>query len=99
MILHTVNKSPFTHSCFNDCLALCCNNAGVLLIEDGVYAAINNNLSSELISAHDHLRFYALKADLLARGLIDSINPNVTVVDDQGFVELCVHYDSVQSWY
>ena len=97
MILHTVNKSPFTSQCLNDCLNVCVKGDSVLLIEDGVYAAAAGETSEKLTAAPATL--YALKADLEARGLLQRIRESITVVDDSGFVELAVRHDQVVSWY
>lgn len=99
MILHTVNQSFYTHTCLYECLELCAKQASVLLIENGVYAATSQLKASLLINDHPHINFYALKADLVARGLIKHLNPTITLVDDHGFVDLCVSHDTVQSWY
>jgi tRNA 2-thiouridine synthesizing protein B len=97
MILHTVNKSPHTSHCLHDCLALCAAQASVLFIEDGVYCATTG--MNKTLSEHKHITFYALKADLTARGLTQILNPNIQVVDDLGFVDLCANHNTVQSWY
>jgi len=99
MILHTVSKSPFTSSCFDDCLQVCTEGASVLLIEDGVYAAQANTDTAQLIEENTDLHFYALAADVSARGLDDKLSANITLASDADFVELTVKHHSVQSWY
>ncbi len=39
-ILHTVNKSPYEKNSLDSCLNLAKEGSAVLLIEDGVYAAL-----------------------------------------------------------
>ena len=39
-MLHTVNKSPFERNALESCLRLAASGASVLLIEDGVVAAL-----------------------------------------------------------
>ena len=95
MILHTVNKSPHRSTLLQDCLSVCKTPASVLLIEDGVYGAA---VATEGI-AKQGITFYALEADILARGLLDKIHQNVSIVDDAGFVELVTQHSAVQSWY
>ncbi len=64
-------------------LALADQDDAILLIEDGVY------LDSERPS-------YVLKADLEARGL--AARANQTVIDYDGFVDLCTQYSKVITW-
>ena len=40
-LLHTVNKSPFEKSSLETCLRIAVEGSSVLLIEDGVYGAMN----------------------------------------------------------
>jgi len=42
MILHTVNKSPFEKNTLISCLKHCKPGSSVLLIEDGIFAALEN---------------------------------------------------------
>lgn len=99
MILHTVNKSPFNDSSFSDCLKFCNKSCSVLLIEDGVYAGKDNTPYSKLIETHSEIQFYALSADVKARGLSQHMAPAIRLIDDSEFVELAVTHHSVQSWY
>ncbi|MBF0334232.1 MAG: sulfurtransferase complex subunit TusB, partial [Alphaproteobacteria bacterium] len=39
-MLHTVNKSPFEKNALESCLSHAVEGASILLIEDGVYAAL-----------------------------------------------------------
>lgn len=99
MILHTVNKSPFQNDSLDSCLRLAQPDCGILLIEDGVYAAAespNKLLTEQLLSRH---KVYALTPDLKARGLLDRVLPGIELVDYQGFVALTETFDTVQSWY
>lgn len=99
MILHTVNKSPFSDPSFSDCVKLCQSGSAILLIEDGVYAAKNGSTYSQLIKKTVAVKFYVLEADILARGIKDSICDQITIINDSEFVELCTTHNSVQSWY
>jgi sulfur relay protein TusB/DsrH len=67
-----------------------------LFIEDGVLAVTNSPLCQQLINNYPHIHFYALRADIEARGL--TVHDQVSIIDDEGFVELVVTHDSVQSW-
>lgn len=99
MILHTVNKSALQNNSLDSCLRMAQPACGILLIEDGVYAATemqNNPLTEQVLSTH---RVYALIPDLKARGLLERVIPNIELVDYEAFVALTEEFDTVQSWY
>jgi tRNA 2-thiouridine synthesizing protein B len=100
MILHTVNKSPYERSNLDSCLRVARDGSGILLIEDGVIAALATGTSAEALkSAQLGKSVYVLGPDLHARGLGDSdLVDGVKVVDYDGFVDLVAEYDTVQSW-
>ena len=98
-MLHTVNKSPFEHKAFEDCLKFATPGSAVLLIEDGVYAAARGTaVSKQVEQAMKRVAIYALKPDLDARGMGDRVMDGVRLVDYGGFVDLVVEHDAVQSW-
>ena len=99
-MLHTINKSPFEKNSLESCLRLVKPGHDVLLIEDAVYAATQGTTVSALVEeAMKNNTIYALGPDLASRG-IDAANliDGVKVVDYQGFVDLTVKNDKVQSW-
>lgn len=99
-ILHTVNKSPLTHNVLNNCFRLATLNDGILLIEDGVYGAINNSLFTPTLElALNQFNIYVLHPDLAARGILGQVHPKVVMVDYAGFVDLTVRYDKIQTWF
>lgn len=95
MILHTVNKSPLSHSCLQECLASCSAGDAVLLIEDGVYAV----RTLDRLSLPAAVKWFVLQADLDTRGLAGDLDARVTAISDQGFVTLATEYTKVVSWY
>jgi tRNA 2-thiouridine synthesizing protein B len=98
-MLHTVNKSPFEKSTLESCLA--CAKAGntVLLIEDGVYAALaNSNVADKVKAAMGNVTVAALEADVKARGISGKLIDGVKLVDYAGFVDLTTENDKVQAW-
>ena len=98
MVLHTVNQSPFNGSSLVECLRWISAPAALLLIEDGVYASTGAGI--DLLEAlPDEIELYALTPDLAARGLKEPLSPRIKLVDDQGFVELSLRCERVQSWY
>ncbi|MBL95440.1 MAG: Protein TusB [Alphaproteobacteria bacterium MarineAlpha3_Bin5] len=99
-ILNVVNKSPFERNCLESCLRLANSGSSILLIEDGVYAALGNTAKSTLIkNDQKNLGFYVLINDLDARGLSEApMIDSISRVDYDGFVDLVVDHDSIHSW-
>jgi len=99
-MLHLINKSPFDRNALDSCLRLATSGSSVLLIEDGVYAAVRHAASAEaVIEGMKELKFYVLGPDIAARGLNDiSLIDGIDVVDYGGFVDLVVEHDVAQSW-
>lgn len=99
-MLHLVNKSPFDRPALDSCLRLALDGSSVLLIEDGVYAALANAASAETVGKRmADLKFYVLGPDVAARGLDDKpLIEGINVVDYGGFVDLVVEHEVTQSW-
>lgn len=96
-MLHIINKSPYDRPALNSCLAT--GEGTVLLIEDAVYAAIKGGaVETKIKEAMGKLKFYALAADLEARGVADRLMDGVTPVDYAGFVDLVAEHKTCQSW-
>jgi tRNA 2-thiouridine synthesizing protein B len=97
-MLHIVNQAPQAGNALTDCLRICDANAAILLIEDGVYAALASG--SWLVRIQERTRnLYVLEADVAARGLAGRITGSARVVDYAGFVALCCEYPGTYSWY
>ncbi len=97
-ILHIVNKSPFTHGVLASCLDKLQANDAIILIEDGVYAAMTSHSSA--VSLEQLNKCYALEKDIVARGLpLGALLPNIQLIDYDRFVNLCVEYPLNHSWY
>ena len=95
-ILHLVNKTPYERSSLDTCVGYCKDGDTVLLIEDGVYAAMKSGAAASKLSGLD---VAVLGPDLAARGISeDTLIEGVSVVDYAGFVDLTVQKDKVQSW-
>ena len=98
-MLHTVNKSPFDNSSLQTCLKYARQGSAVLLIEDGVYAAARDTaVSKQMQEALKRVAIYALKPDVEARGMQGRVMDGVRLVDYEGFVDLVVEHNAVQSW-
>jgi tRNA 2-thiouridine synthesizing protein B len=99
-ILHTVNKSPFERNSLDSCLKFAAAGNSLLLIEDGIYAALKgSSMEAKVAAAQGSLKLYVLGPDLNARGFTDDrVIPGINVVDYAGFVDLAAESDKVQAW-
>ena len=99
-MLHLINKSPFERNALDSCLRLAKSGSAILLIEDGVYAALAKAAHAEkIISRMDDFSFYVLGPDVAARGLNDApLIEGIDVVDYEGFVDMVAEHDVTQSW-
>ncbi len=99
-MLHLINKSPFERNALDSCLRMARPGSAILLIEDGVYAALAKAAHAEkIISRMDDFSFYVLGHDVAARGLNDApLIEGIDVVDYEGFVDLVAEHDVTQSW-
>lgn len=82
--LHLVNKPAGLHAC------LTCLQSGdcVLLIEDGVYVAVQ-----------DHgIPLLALEEDATARAVSDRLSEHCKLVSEAEFVELVVSHQPIITW-
>ena len=96
-ILHTVNQSPFEKSCLKQCLQQFYQGDGIILLENGVYAAL---IAQPLHQACANKTLYAIKQDIAMRGLENkNIDSAITLIDMHDFVQLCTEYDTVLNWY
>jgi tRNA 2-thiouridine synthesizing protein B len=99
-MLHTVNKSPFERRTLDTALRHAVKGAGILLIEDGVYAAFEDSVVADKVkAAMADNKLYVLGPDVAARGMSEkSLIDGIEIVDYEGFVDLVTEYDKVQSW-
>lgn len=99
-MLHTVNKSPFEKTTLDSCLRFAQEGSSILLIEDGVYAAMKGaKTEDQMVAAGNRHKIYVLGPDLMARGLAEeNVIDGIETVDYGGFVDLAASHDNVQSW-
>ena len=96
MILHTLNASPAS-AALRDCLAVVQAGDALLLLGDGVYAAMAGTDTSARLNASG-AEVYVLEPDAMAAGILDRIAA-ANVVDMNGFVELSERFPRQQAWY
>ena len=94
--LHIINKAASNAQLYSDCFDCLHQGDGIILIESAVYTACETD--QKTLSNLD-ITTYALKTDILARGIQDKVSENVIVVDDSEFVELCCRYKKSVSWF
>jgi len=99
-MLHLINESPLGGNSRDRCLRLEKTDSSILLLEDGVYAALANASDAATIAARmEDVSFYVLGPDVSARGLSDTpLIEGINVVDYEGFVDLVAEHDVTQSW-
>jgi tRNA 2-thiouridine synthesizing protein B len=97
MLLHTVSRSP-AHSALRDCLAVLGPDDAILLLGDGVYAALAGSEGAALLTASG-AAWFVLEADAALAGVRERLLSGTTVVDDDGFVALTERYSRQLAWY
>jgi tRNA 2-thiouridine synthesizing protein B len=99
-MLHTVNKSPFEKNSLQSCLRLSKAGSSILMLEDGVYGALQGTeLEDSVIESINDRSLYVLGPDLKARGIDQSkLISGIEIVDYDGFVKLAAESTKVQSW-
>lgn len=72
----------------------------VLFVESAVLSLHKSSQSAKTILIYGQtMHFYALQADLLARGLAeDRVLDIVKLIDFQGFVTLTTEHPAIKSW-
>lgn len=94
MILHTLNGSPDTRP-FLDCLAAAASGDTILLLGDGVYAALPGSAACALLRASD-ADVVLLHADASAAGVNST---EFRHIDMGEFVALTERYPRQLAWY
>jgi len=95
-MLHTVVNSPFRCD-FNALLRMLANGDDVLLMQDGVLAALEGSQALELLLLAP-ISLYALQDDVIARGLSAQISSSVAAVSYTEFVALTVKQTQQMTW-
>jgi tRNA 2-thiouridine synthesizing protein B len=99
MILHLVNQSPQQAQALHLCLRFATSDDIVLLLEDGVTAAVSGSAGATLLQTSPCRRIVAVQADVASRGGADRLAPGVQLIGYDEFVALCCECDKVQSWF
>ena len=97
MILHTLNASPSSPA-FADCMRLLRKGDALLLLGDGVYAAIAGTPACTALK-NTGAELYLIQSDADAAGLLNRIDDTLAHVDYEGFVALTERFPNQQAWY
>ncbi|QLK62810.1 sulfurtransferase complex subunit TusB [Enterobacteriaceae bacterium Kacie_13] len=95
-MLFTLAHSP-QHCDFPLLIKLVAPEDALLLMQDGVLAAIEGSQACELLFQHVQ-SVYVLSEDLAARGLVGQISHNITLIDYTGFVALTEKHAQQTAW-
>lgn len=96
MILHTLNASPAS-TAFYDCMALLKPGDALLLIGDGVYAALSGTAACEALRGSG-ADIHMLEDDARAAGVLGRTE-HAAAVDIEGFVRLTERFERQLAWY
>jgi tRNA 2-thiouridine synthesizing protein B len=96
MTLHTLSASPASPACA-DCLRLIAPGDQLLLLGDGVYAALPGTPTRARLDACG-ARFVVLREDAEAAGIAGRLQPSL-LIDLEGFVELTESCPRQLAWY
>ena len=96
MILHTLNASPAS-SAFHDCIQVATGGDAVILLGDGVYAALQGTTGCTVLTATG-AEIFLLYPDAQLAGIV---NPaaGITAIDIVGFVMLTERFARQMAWY
>lgn len=95
-MLFTLARSP-QHCDFPLLIKLVAPEDALLLMQDGVLAALEGSQACELLFQHVQ-SVYVLGEDLAARGLVGQISHNITLIDYTGFVALTEKHAQQTAW-
>jgi len=95
-MLHTLSHSPW-HADIEGLLRMLGDGDELLLIQDGVLAAIDGGRFIEMLN-NAPITVLALKDDIDARGLAGQISTKIDVVVYTDFVKLAIKHSTQMSW-
>lgn len=95
-MLHTLINSPFKCD-FNAMLRLLAEGDEVLLLQDGVLAALEGSQALESLRAAP-ISLHVLQDDVIARGLSAQISSSAAAVSYTEFVALTVKQTQQMTW-
>lgn len=98
-VLHLVNRSPADSSALARCVGVLGPDDALLLIENGVYAALRPGAGVAVLAAAAGARIFVLEPHLAERGLTERcLQQDIRRVGFDGFVDLTAACDVIVSW-
>lgn len=97
MILHTLNAGPDS-TAFNECIRLLQATDALLMMGDGVYAALANTPASKALN-DTGATLFVLQSHAAAAGISQRLSGNVATADFDQFVSLTEQFTKQQAWY
>ena len=99
-MLHIINKNDGNGAVLNDCMQVVTNGSSILLIENGIYCGVKNQLMLLDKNLFNEVDLYVLTSDLEARGIqLESCYGFVKPISYSGFVQLVADNNPVRSWF
>ncbi|MDU5688108.1 MAG: sulfurtransferase complex subunit TusB [Kluyvera cryocrescens] len=95
-MLHTLSTSPW-HADITGMLRMMGEGDDLLLVADGVLAAVENSHFVEILRSAP-ISIYVLKEDTQARGLCAQISSDAIMVSYTDFVRLTVKHPAQIAW-
>ena len=96
MILHTISAAPDSNA-FRECVSIATGDDAILLLGDGVYAALPDNpLLAALLDTRAII--HVLRTDAIAAGVARP-DAAVTPIDMAGFLDLTERYPRQMAWF
>lgn len=96
MVLHTLSAPP-SSAAFRDCIKVVQGEDAIVLLGDGVYAAVAGTPACRALQATG-VELFMLRADALLAGVNQSA-ANITGIDMEGLVELTERFPRQLAWY
>lgn len=96
MILHTLNAAPGAPG-FDDCLRIAAADDRILLLGNGVYAAMADSPAEKSLK-RTSATLFALAQDVAAAGLAGKTADGVEIIDFDGFVALTESCERQLNW-
>ena len=96
MILHSLNASPAS-AAYRDCLAYLQPGDALVLMGDGVYAAMAGTGAADELAGRN-VELYALDTDARLAGITE-LALGVHMIDMRELVRLSERYPRQQAWY
>ena len=97
MILHSLSAAPDSNA-YRDCLQLLGKGDALLLLADGVYAALADS-KAYIDMLNSGAELFLLQPDAAAAGILHSTGERITPVDFDAFAELTERFVKQQAWY